>query len=186
MSKNLYILAGANGSGKSTIAKVLLPTEGVVYINPDDIARELNPNDLTKVQVEAGRIAMCRINELLAQNKSFAIESTLSGKVHLKVITQAKKLGYKVSIAYTFVDSPAICVERIAIRVKNGGHNIPREDVFRRYWRSKKNFIQLYAPLADYWMLYYNGGNDAVLVAHGNGVVNVISRERYNKFMEDL
>lgn len=186
MNKRLYILAGANGSGKSTISKVLLPTEDVVYINPDDIARELNPTDPVSSRIEAGRVAMQRMHELISKGASFAVESTLSGRAHLKIIEKARAMGYSTTIAYTFVDSPEVCIERIAVRVMNGGHDIPPEDVLRRYFRSKENFVNLYAPLADHWMLYYNGGNDAVLVAHGNGVLNVVLRERYDKFMEGI
>ncbi len=182
----MYILAGANGSGKSTIAKVLLPSEDVVYINPDDIARELNPADPVGVRIEAGRTAMRRMHGLLSKGESFAVESTLSGRAHVKIIEKAKALGYSTTIAYTFVDSPEVCIERIAVRVMNGGHDIPTEDVLRRYTRSKENFVNLYAPLVDHWMLYYNGGNDFVLVAYGNGEKNVISRERYAMFMEGI
>ena len=186
MSKDLYILAGANGSGKSTIAKVLLPREGIVYINPDDIAREINPDDPVGARIEAGCEAIRRIDALLDRGDSFAVESTLSGKAHVKMIERAKALGYTTTIAYAFVDSAAVCIERIAVRVKNGGHDIPPEDVLRRYGRSRENFVKVYAPIVDHWMLYYNGGNDFVLVAHGNGAVNVIASERYNKFMEGL
>ena len=186
MGKDLYILAGANGSGKSTISKVLLPREGVVYINPDDIAREINPDDPVGARIEAGREAIRRIDALLDRGDSFAVESTLSGKAHVKMIERAKSLGYTTTIAYAFVDSAAVCIERIAVRVKNGGHDIPPEDVLRRYGRSRENFVKVYAPIVDHWMLYYNGGNDIVLVAHGNGAVNVVAHERYNKFMEGL
>ena len=186
MSKNLYILAGANGSGKSTISKVLLPGEGIVCISPDDIARGINPADPVAARIEAGREAIRRINALLDRGDSFAVESTLSGKAHAKMIERAKSLGYTTTIAYAFVDSAAVCMERIAVRVKNGGHDVPPEDVLRRYGRSKENFVKVYEPIVDHWMLYYNGGNDFVLVAHGNGAVNVVASERYNKFMEGL
>ena len=80
MSKDLYILAGANGSGKSTISKVLLPGEGIVYINPDDIAREINPADPVAARIEAGCEAIRRIDALLDRGDSFAVESTLSAQ----------------------------------------------------------------------------------------------------------
>ena len=132
--KRLFILAGANGSGKSTISKVLLPTEHIVYVNPDDIAKELNPSDPTAMRIEAGKETL----------------------------------------------------RRIAARVQSGGHFVPDEDVRRRYVRSKENFVRVYIPLVNHWMLYYNGGTDIVLAAHGNGMLNVILRERYTAFMEGL
>jgi len=184
--KQLYILAGANGSGKSTISKVLLPSEGIVYVNPDDIARELNPTDPPGAKIEAGRETLRRIDVLLDKGESFAVESTLSGGSYVEMIGKAKRCGYDVTIAYVFVDSPEMCLERIRVRVENGGHDIPAEDVVRRYGRSKSNFVSVYAPLADHWVLYYNGGAEIALVAHGNGLRNVINKERFDSFMEGL
>ena len=184
--KRLYILAGANGSGKSTISRVLLPTERIVYVNPDDIAKELKPSDPTAARIDAGKETLCRIDGLLVKGESFAIESTLSGNMYVKVLERAKSLGYETAIAYVFVDSPEICIARIAARVRSGGHFVPDEDVRRRYVRSKENFAKTYMPLVDHWMLYYNGGTDIVLVAHGNGALNIILKERYMAFMEGL
>ena len=184
--KQLYILAGANGGGKSTISKVLLPSEGIVYVNPDDIARELNPADPPSAKISAGRETLRRIDELLDKEVSFAMESTLSGAGYVAMVNRAKNLGYDVTIAYVYVDSPEFCLERIRVRVQNGGHDVPADDVRRRYDRSKSNFVSLYAPLANHWMLYYNGGNDLLLVAHGNGSTSVVAQDRYNLFMEGI
>jgi len=184
--KRFYILAGANGSGKSTVSRVLLPSEGIVYVNPDDIAKELNPQNPPAAKVEAGREALRRIDDLLLKGESFAIESTLSGVGYVGIIRRAKDLGYEVTIAYVYVDSPEFCLERIRIRVQNGGHDVPAEDVVRRFARSKQNFVSVYAPLVDHWMLYYNGANDFLLVAHGNGSRDVILKERFDLFMEDV
>lgn len=184
--KQFFILAGANGSGKSTISKVLLPNEGVPYINPDDIAKRLNPSNPARAQVAAGKETLMRVAAYLEEGKSFAIESTLSGVGYVKLLKRAKSLGYDIMIAYIFVDSPEACIARINSRVKRGGHFIPAADVRRRYQRSRDNFVKLYAALADHWMLYYNGGMDIALVAHGNGSTNVISKERYDAFMEGI
>ena len=184
--KRLFILAGANGSGKSTVAKVLLPAEGIVYVNPDDIAKELNPETPADAKIEAGKEALRRIDSLIGKGESFAIESTLSGTAYVRVINRAKALRYKVVIAYIFVDSPDVCIKRIESRVRNGGHFVPPEDVKRRYLRGKINFLTLYSSLADYWLLFYNGGTDFSLVAYGNGEPNIVSKERYDAFMEDL
>lgn len=184
--KRFYILAGANGSGKSTIARVLLPAEGIVYVNPDDIARDLNPGNPVAARIEAGREALRRIDALIGKGESFAMESTLSGSTYVKVIERARSLAYTMVIAYIFVDSPEVCIRRIEARVRNGGHFVPPEDVKRRYVRSKENFVKVYSRMADSWLLYYNGGADITPVAHGNGEVNVISKERYEAFMEDI
>lgn len=184
--RRLFILAGANGSGKSTIARALLPSEGIAYVNPDDIARELNPRDLTSARVSAGREALHRIDDLLTRGESFAIESTLSGLAYVKKLEQARQMGYETVLAYVYVDSADVCIARIAARVKCGGHPVPDVDVRRRYARSKRNFLDVYAPMADHWMLYYNGGSDLTLVAHGNGKVTVLSHERFAAFKEEL
>jgi len=184
--KQLYILAGANGSGKSTISKVLLPSEGIVYVNPDDIARELNPVDPPAARIAAGKETIRRVGAIIENGMSFAIESTLSGSGYVETIQRAKSLGYVVTIAYVYVDSAEFCLERIRVRVQNGGHDVPEDDVRRRYGRSKANFVSVYAPLADHWLLYYNGGNDLLLVAHGNGAVNVVVQDRYDSFKESL
>ncbi len=182
----MYILAGANGSGKSTISKVLLPSEGVIYVNPDDIASKLNPSDPLSARIMAGRATFKIIEELIVKGESFAIESTLSGNAYVKMLSKAKSLNYETFMAYVFVDSPEVCIARIATRVKGGGHFVPDADVRRRYWRSRENFVRFYMALVDHWMLYYNGGTDGILVAHGNGTTNVISKERYDAFMEGL
>ena len=182
----LYILAGANGSGKSTISKVLLPSEGLVYVNPDDIAKELSPDNPSAAKIEAGKETLRRIASLFEKCESFAIESTLSGVVYVKVVERAKLLGYDVILAYIFVDSPDVCIRRIEARMRNGGHFVPAKDVVRRYSRSKYNFVNLYREIVDHWLLYYNGGTDFSLVAHGNGDTNIISKERYEAFMEGL
>lgn len=188
MKPKLYILAGANGSGKSTISKVLLPAEGIVYINPDDIAKELNPENPVAAQIQAGKETLTRIDALLACGESFAIESTLSGLGYLSVIKCARKAGYEILICYTFVDSPEVCIARIEGRVRKGGHFVPPEDVRRRYYRSKRNFLAKYSSEADYWMLCYNGGDNAAVVAECyRGKSKVVFQESmFEKFQEDL
>lgn len=185
--KTLYILAGANGSGKSTIAKELLPAENISYVNADDIAQELCPEDMQKVRIQAGKEVHFRIAELVRSGKSFALESTLSGVGHLKTIALAKQNGYKVVIVYTFVDAVETCLERIKARVRNGGHPVPEEDVKRRFLRSRENFWHKYRWESDQWMIYFNGGNDITLVAQQQGAeVEIISENLYTIFKRDL
>ncbi len=186
--KTLYILAGANGSGKSTIASELLPAEHIIYVNADDIARELCPTDMQSVRIQAGKELHARMDKLFGEGKSFALESTLSGVGHMKTIETAHQLGYQVIIIYTFVDTPDVCVTRIQTRVKNGGHPVPQEDVIRRFTRSKQNFWNIYKELADHWVLYYNGGDDIVPVAEqdkGKTVV-IFSENLYTIFTRNL
>jgi len=186
--KRLYLIAGANGSGKSTIARVLLPTEGVRFVNPDDIARELNPDAPEHAKIAAGREALHRIDEFFDDGESFAIETTLSGIVHVKTLRRAKELGYGTTLIYVFVDSAEICIARIAARVRNGGHYIPDADVRRRYGRSKRNFLNVYAPLVDQWTLIYNGSAQADMVARKDAYehTTIFSESLYDLFKEGL
>jgi predicted ABC-type ATPase len=128
---NIYtIIAGVNGTGKSSLRGVL---EGQNInlghiIDPDVIAKE-NNNDLFK----AAKIAVNRINDCLKRNISFTQETTLSGRSVLNTIRQARKKGYYISLYYIGLSSAEESIYRIANRVKKGGHNIPQEDVLRRY-----------------------------------------------------
>lgn len=188
MEARIYIIAGANGSGKSTISKVFLPAEGVVYVNPDDIAKELCPQKPEEARIAAGREALRQVSYFLDKGVSFAVESTLSGSAYVKALCRAKELGYKTSIIYTFVDSPEVCIARIAARVRRGGHYIPDADVRRRYTRSKKNFWNLYAPMVDYWTLLYNGDAQVVMTArkdNGHGTA-IFSDSLFQLFKEGL
>lgn len=129
-----------------------------------------------------------RIAELVRSGKSFALESTLSGVGHLKTMSLAKQNGYKVVIVYTFVDTVKTCLERIKARFCNGGHPVPDEDVIRRFYRSKYNFWNKYAPLADHWVLYYNGGTEISLTSakKGNDEVEIVSENLHTIFKRDL
>ncbi|GAB1402227.1 zeta toxin family protein [Elusimicrobiota bacterium] len=163
--KTFLVLAGANGSGKSTIAEEFLETEPFDYINADDIAKEMNPTDISKVRISAGKEFNRRINNNFESGVSFAIETTLSGNTYIATFKKAKDLGYRIILVYTFVDNPQVCIERIKTRVQNGGHFIPDEDVIRRYYRSKKKFWEIYKDMSDIWFIYYNGNQNYILVA---------------------
>ena len=186
--KTLYILAGANGSGKSTIAKELLQEENIVYVNADDIARELCPQNIQSARIQAGKEVHARIDKLLAEGKSFALESTLSGVGHVKTIGKAQKAGYDVVIIYVFVDKPEDCIGRIQMRVQNGGHPVPDEDVIRRFERSKHNFWYKYKDLVNFWVLYYNGGGHVVPVAdqEKGRDIEILTENLYTVFKRDL
>ena len=186
--RTLYILAGANGSGKSTIAKELLPEENITYVNADDIARELCPNDMQAARIQAGKEFFVKIKKMFEEQNSFAIESTLSGVGHIKIIETARKFGYKIVIIYVFVNNTDACIARIQTRVKNGGHPVPPEDVIRRFARSKKHFWHTYKELADHWILYYNGGDEIVSVAEQDKGKNIVifAEELYNLFKRNL
>ena len=183
----LYIIAGANGSGKSTLASEFLPSENLEFLNADEVAKRICPEHIESVKIQAGKIVLKKLDELLNKKKSFAIETTLSGKNHIKTIKKAKELNYKVVLIYSYLDSPLMCENRIKIRVLNGGHDIPKEDIIRRFYRSKENFWNLYKDIVDEWNLFYNGLSEYIFVAHySNNAVEIYNENLYNEFTKDF
>lgn len=185
--KHLYIIAGANGSGKSTLAHQLLPVKKLEFLNADEIALELNPEAIDKVKITAGKEYFKRLKKIFDNEKSFIIETTLSGQTLEKTIKKAKKLDYEITLVYVFIDNPQICIERIKVRVLKGGHNIPDADVIRRYKRSKENFYHLYKDMVDEWAVYYNGKNNFVEVFKcEDGSIEILQKTLYTEFTKDL
>lgn len=187
MTKNLFIIAGANGSGKSTLASELLSEKKLEFLNADEIAKEINPENIEAVRISAGKEVYKRLNNYFENKISFAIETTLAGNNYLKTIKKAKELDYKVSLIYTFVENPQICIQRINVRVLNGGHDIPDEDVIRRYYRSKNNFWNKYKDIVDDWDLFYNGISNYSLIARNeDGELEILNDAIYNEFVKDI
>ena len=185
--KILYIIAGANGSGKSTLASELLPSENLEFLNADEVAKEICPEHIESVKIQAGKIVLKKLDNLLDSGKSFAMETTLSGKNHIKTIKKAKDLRYKVCLIYSYLDNPDFCENRIKVRVLNGGHDIPHDDIVRRFYRSKENFWNIYKDLVDEWNLFYNGTSEYILVAqYADSEIEVFSENLYNDFIKDF
>lgn len=155
LSPALIIFAGANGSGKTTVARYLLPKRGIKeFVNADEIARGLSPLNPSRQAIAAGKLVLKRTQELIAHRISFAIETTLSGK-HIKpIILKAQRAGYTVELHYIFCADININLKRIKNRVKQGGHNVPAKDVRRRYWRSLKNWLMPYKDICDKMHIY--------------------------------
>ena len=189
MTKELYIIAGANGSGKSTLAEIILQGKHLEFLNADEIAYKISPNAIDKVPITAGKQYIKRLNNYFDNNKSFAVESTLSGKNIIKVIKQAKEQNYKIVLVYIFLSNCTVCIERVNKRVKNGGHNVKTEDIIRRYYRSIVNFQDIYKDMVDEWMLFYNGFEYVpFLVAYQNkekyDIINKELQDKFNKILD--
>lgn len=162
----LYILAGPNGAGKTTAAYNLLPDvfKTIEFVNADEIARGISPFNVDSVVFQAGRIMLERLGQLIKEKKSFAFETTLSGLAYLKFIRLAKQKEFKIILFFVWLDSFDLAQNRVAIRVKKGGHNIPNEVIERRYWKGIRNFSK-YAQETDNWYIYDNSGPEYVLIA---------------------
>ena len=142
-NKNLYIIAGCNGAGKTTASFTILPEilHCKEFVNADEIAKGLSPFQPEKVAVEAGRIMINRINDLFKENLSFAFETTLATKSYRNKILSAKKEGYTITLLFFWLQTIELAKERVATRVLEGGHNIPNDIIERRYLNGIKNLI---------------------------------------------
>ena len=178
----LYIIAGANGSGKTTFAKEFSEKQNLEFINADEIAKELDKDNLTKYKIKAGKIFFQTLKYNLTLEKSFVIETTLSGKYLVKYIEEAKELNFRVVLVYLFLEEPTTNIERIKNRVFNGGHYVPDEDVIRRFYRSKNLFCSVYKDIVSSWNIYYN--SDEIFEKVADNLV-VFDTEKYNKFKEN-
>ena len=167
--KNLYLIAGCNGAGKSTVAFSLLPEllECKEYVNADEIARGLSPFQPDKVAIEAGRIMLKRIDDLLKENVTFAIETTLSARSYAVLVSEAKSAGYSVILLFLWLNSYKLAVKRVQERIKKGGHGIPFDIIKRRYYAGIKNLKEIYIPLCDFWLIFDNSNIPGTLIAHG-------------------
>lgn len=155
---NLYIISGCNGSGKTTASYTILPEilECQEFVNADNIAAGLSPFNPSSVAIEAARLMLNRIDELMKEKADFAFETTLSTRSYVSLIKKAQIAGYKISLLYFWLSSPKIAIERVAKRVSKGGHNIPIEVIERRYYRGLNNLYQMYMPICDEWTLIDN------------------------------
>jgi predicted ABC-type ATPase len=166
MSATLCIIGGCNGAGKTTLARELLPRLGLMrFLNADEIARGLSPLDPSLVALKAGRLVIEEARSLIASGSSFALESTLSGKTYVAMLREARERGFRVVVHYVVIGSAAQAVERVRLRVKLGGHDVPAADVVRRYERSLRHLLDDYLPLADEWGLWDNRNPPAMEIA---------------------
>ena len=158
LSPSLIAIAGPNGAGKSTTGPTLLKdTLGVTeFVNADLIAQGVSPFAPETAAVAAGRIMLDRMRDLARRRVSFAFETTLSGRAYAPWITELLEGGYRFHLVFLWLPSPELAIQRVADRVRQGGHHVPEVVVRRRYNRGLANVHRLYRPLATSWRLYDN------------------------------
>lgn len=181
--KTIYIISGCNGAGKTTASLTILPEilNCKEFVNADNIALGLSPFQPEKVAFEAGRIMLERIETLLKLNENFAFETTLSTKSYKHRLLEAKENGYTVKLLFFWLPSIEMAINPVAIRVSEGGHNIPTEVITRRYSRGIENLFKIYIPLCDDWAVFDNSNNTPELIAEGiNSEAIVTNKESWN------
>lgn len=169
MVKHLYIIAGCNGAGKTTASNTILPKSLLVkeFVNADEIAKGLSPFNPEGVAIEAGRLMLKRIDELLDAGESFSIETTLATKSYVNLVRRAHERGYMVHLLFFWLDSVELAKRRVASRVASGGHNIPLPVIERRYKAGLKNLFGIFMNEVDIWILFDNSTNKGERVAFG-------------------
>lgn len=188
--KNLYIIAGCNGAGKTTASYTILPEiiECKEFVNADEIAKGLSPFQPEKVAFEAGRIMINRVNELLESGENFAFETTLSTRSYKQKIELAKQKGYTTTILFFWLTNIELAKERVRIRVSEGGHNIPVEVIKRRYLRGIQNLFQIYLPIVDGAAIFDNSYGRPELIAQQtiNNELQIVNERKFNELKKYL
>ncbi len=169
MVRHLYIIAGCNGAGKTTASNTILPKSLLVkeFVNADEIAKGLSPFHPEGVAIEAGRLMLRRIDDLLDAGESFSIETTLAAKSYIHLVKKAHERGYLVHLLFFWLDSVELAKQRVAARVAAGGHNIPTTVIERRYITGIKNLFERFMKEVDIWVLYDNSHNRGERIAFG-------------------
>ncbi len=182
--KNVYIIAGPNGSGKTTFAKKFLPeyAECPNFVNADLIAQGLSPFFPRAVAIKAGKLVLAQIHEFAEKKAGFGFETTLSGKSYLRLLKRLKEEGYKIHLFFLWIPGSQLAIERIKERVLEGGHDVPAQDIRRRFKRSIVNFFELYQPLSDSWIIFNNAGITPDLIAKNqDGKLIIFDEPLFNK-----
>lgn len=189
LSKYTVIIAGPNGAGKTTFVSEYLPVSGAEYISADAIAASLvsTPAEFDRIRIRAGRLFLKRIQCLIQEEANLIIEVTLAGRGFRRIIHQLKNTGYSVTIVFLYLRSPEVCIARVRNRVMAGGHDVPEQDIIRRFYRSKRNFWGFYKDLVDEWGTFYNSGDSIQQVAAGESSrITVTNTELFELFRDDI
>lgn len=180
---NLYIISGCNGAGKTTASMTVLPEtlQCREFVNCDEIAKGLNPLNPDSAKITAARLMLSRIKKLITMGEDFAIETTLATKSYHALVQKAQEKGYDIKLLYFWLQSPELALQRVAERVKNGGHNVDEHIVRRRYTAGIHNLFRLYLPVVDYFILIDNSVVPREVLAEGNthDAVKVYNEEKF-------
>jgi predicted ABC-type ATPase len=186
---SLYVIAGPNGAGKTTFIKRFAPRELALldFINADEIARGLAPLAPQRELLEAGRLVVARFRRFVDERRDFCRETTLSGRTWRKHFEAARHAGYHVRLDFLLLPSVEDSIRRVADRVEQGGHDVPVEDLQRRFKVCVQNLFNVYRPVIDRWSLYDNGQHAPILLAYGDArELTVVAKEALAKVVADF
>ncbi|WP_412467923.1 zeta toxin family protein [Pedobacter sp. KLB.chiD] len=182
---HLYIISGCNGAGKTTASFTVLPEilNCREFVNADEIARGISPFKPESVAIQAGKIMLKRIDELLWQKADFAIETTLTTKSYLNTIKKAKASGYQITLLFFWLNDVELAIERVKMRVSEGGHDIPEDVIRRRYKKGLQNLEQ-FTEVADYWLIINSSDRQLQFIAEGNltDEITIFEKKTWSKF----
>ncbi len=185
---NLYVISGCNGAGKTTASFSVLPDmlNCREFVNADEIAKGLSPFQPDKVAIQAGRIMLHRLNELIDLGADFGFETTLATKSYIHFIREAQSKGYFVTLVYFWLNSPELAIERVKSRVISGGHDISEAIIRRRYKAGIENLSKLFIPICDYWMIIDNSEPPFQLISEGfkNENKTIYNSNIYNQIVK--
>lgn len=164
---HVIMIAGPNGAGKTSTAMTLLPNFLRVneFVNADEIAHGLSPLNQNSVAIEAGRLMLKRIQTLTEKHKNFAFETTGAANIHIRTLQHCRDAGYQTGLVFLYLSSAELAIERVKLRVSQGGHTIPETDIIRRYYKGIKMFFSHYIDLANTIEIYNNSSGDPSIVA---------------------
>ena len=188
MSKQLYIIAGCNGVGKTTASFTILPEvlHCKEFINADEIAKGLSPFQPESVAMQAGRIMLARMDELLQKGETFAFETTLATKSYKQKIEWAQANGYEVTLLFFWLRNVTMAKERVAQRVAEGGHSIPSETIERRYHNGIANLFAIYMNMVDICYIFDNSEGERTPIAkkYKGGKEIIYNTDLYNQMKD--
>jgi predicted ABC-type ATPase len=190
MSRDLLMIAGPNGSGKTTYAQPILRQRGIYdeYLNADDIAHGLAPMQPESMALTASKLLIRRFGQLLALGSSFAFETTGAGRNYARHLSLAKDLGYHRELLFLWLPSPQNAVDRVELRVLQGGHSIPRKTIERRYHLGLVNLVNLYLPMMDSALILNSGASGAsipILIKSIDGGIQVRDRVLWEQIQKE-
>ncbi|MDR1739298.1 MAG: zeta toxin family protein [Bacteroidales bacterium] len=184
--KEIFIIAGCNGAGKTTAAMTVLPEiiHFTEFINADEIAKGLSPINPEQSAIDAGKIMLNKIDELVKQGKSFAFETTLSGKLYADRFIEAQKKGYHTYLLFLWLPDVEMACERVKSRVLSGGHSIEQDIIRRRYYRGIENLFDVYMPISDEVVIFDNSVSPLDMIAmKSSNNFEIINSKKYKQLV---